>query len=96
MKFAKENLRDLVIQNDFDGYDDFKVIERKLIGNSRWTINYQMIFKFAGKFYRTTYSLGATEYQDERPYEYEDGMIECPEVFPIEKTIIVYEEQDND
>jgi hypothetical protein len=50
-----------------------------------------MIFKFEDKLYKTSYSTGATEYQDEDPYEYEDDVIECPEVFPVEKTIIVYE-----
>lgn len=32
-----------------------------------------------GKFYQTTYSEGATEMQDERPWEYEDE-VECEEV----------------
>jgi hypothetical protein len=87
MKFDKEILQELVY-GDFDGY---KVIQHKLIDNSRWSLVYEMIFQFEDKFYRTTYQQGATEQQDESPYEYEDDNIECPEVFPVEKTIIVYE-----
>lgn len=87
MKFDKEILQELVY-GDFDGY---KVIEHKMIDHSRWSLIYKMIFQFEDKFYRTTYQCGATEQQDESPYEYEDDMIECTEVIPVEKTIIVYE-----
>jgi len=50
-----------------------------------------MVFETEGKFYETFYSVGATESQEERAYEYEPDDIECKEVFPVEKTIIVYE-----
>jgi len=55
------------------------VIEDKIIDNSRWSIQHEIIFEVEGKFYRTYYSVGATECQDERPWEYEDE-IECTEV----------------
>ena len=49
----------------------------KITGKNR------MVFKFEGKFYSS----------DESPYEYADDEdeIECPEVVPVEKTVIVYE-----
>lgn len=47
--------------------------------NSRWSIFHDMVFKDNEKYYQTSYSVGATECQDERPWEYEDE-IECVEV----------------
>ena len=81
MIFKKEFLR------EFEGEE----IESKIIDTTRWSIVKRRIFKYEGKFYETIYCFGATESQDESPYEYEDDEIECPEVIPVEKTIIVYE-----
>ncbi len=46
---------------------------------SRWSIHHKIVFVYDGKFYETTYSEGATEMQDERPWEYEEE-VECHEV----------------
>jgi hypothetical protein len=76
MKFKREMLQDIV-------YDDCAVAERiedDVIGNSRWSINHVIIFKYRDKFYKSYYSVGATETQCENPYEYENDEIECPEV----------------
>ena len=51
----------------------------KIIDTTRWSIVHEIIFEDNGKFYQTTYSEGATEMQDERPWEYEDE-VECTEV----------------
>ena len=80
MLFLKEFLQE----------DQGETIEDKIIGQSRWSTAHRRIFKFEGKFYETCYSHGSTECQDESPYEYEPDQIECKEVFPVEKTIIVY------
>lgn len=40
---------------------------------------HEIVFKDNGKFYSTTYSVGATEMQDESPWEYERE-VECIEV----------------
>lgn len=85
MLFEKQFLLDLL---DDDG--DPTVYD-KIIDTSRWSIHYERVFKHDGKFYRTYYSVGATESQDESPYEYEPDMIECGEVKPVEKVVIVYE-----
>lgn len=68
-----------------------KFIDSGIDGKRRWSVDHWGVFAHEGKFYRTTYSVGATEQQDESPYEYEDDMIECPEVVPVSKTITVYE-----
>lgn len=87
MKFKKETLQDLV----GDAVDGYEIIYDKIDGNSRWSIIHEMVFKFDGKFYMTSYSVGATECQDESPYEFDDDEIECKEVFQKQKTITVYE-----
>lgn len=90
MKITKEILQDLVWEETVGQY---KSIKKELIDSSRWSLFYEQIIQdtFTGKFYLTTYSEGATEVQDEEPYEYEDDEIEVREVRPVEKTIIVYE-----
>ena len=50
-----------------------------IIDTTRWSIIHEIVFEDNGKFYRATYSEGATECQDERPWEYEDE-VECEEV----------------
>jgi len=86
MKFQKQFLQDMIWE-DAEGAE---VIQSEIVGKSRWSLNHEAIFKYDGKFYRTYYNTGATEYQDERPYEYEDDEIECEEVFQGAKTVIVY------
>lgn len=56
-----------------------KLIEDDIIDTTRWSIVHEIVFEDKGKFYMTTYSEGATEYQDERPWEYEDE-VKCTEV----------------
>ena len=65
-------------------------IEDILKGNSRWTLRRRAIVEHEGKFYEVMYSQGATEMQDEDPWEYQDE-IECQEVQKVSKTIEVWE-----
>lgn len=78
MKFKKEFLRD---ELDLP----YNAIENHVIDNSRWSIQHEIIFEHEGKFYQAYYSVGATECQDERPWEYEDE-VECTEVVKQEVT----------
>ena len=57
----------------------YSAISSEIIDTGRWSIIYKIIFEDNGKFYSTTYSVGATEYQDERPWEYEPE-VKCTEV----------------
>jgi hypothetical protein len=79
----------IVVWND---HDDFETVETNIVGVTRRSIIYENIYKQkpSGKFFETSYSVGATESQDERPYEY-DGEAVFEEVFPIEKLVTVYE-----
>ena len=83
MKFKKDFLLELM--------DDNLYVYDKIRSHGRWSVRHEWVFAHEGKFYKSFYSVGATEYQDESPYEYDGDEIECPEVMPVEKTIIVYE-----
>lgn len=72
-----------------------KIIKDELIDTSRWSLHYLMIFEFDGKTYSVTYSRGATESQDEQPFEYEGEYVDCYEVKPVEKTVIEWVEVDD-
>jgi hypothetical protein len=72
MKISKE-----ILVNNLDL--PWSAIEDSVIDNSRWSIDHEIIFEYQGKFYRAYYSVGATEMQMEKPWEYEDT-VECTEV----------------
>lgn len=87
--FQKEDLLDLI-----DGFgEDLKLVESEIIDTSRWSIINEIVFEDLsdGKFYSTTYSVGATECQDESPWEYDGDEIECYQVEPVEVTKIEYQ-----
>lgn len=87
MKFPKQKLLDML--------DDAKFLEDNIVDTSRWSIHHEVVFEHEGKFYRSSYSVGATEYQDETPWENDadkDGNIECPEVQRVEKVTYAYVE----
>jgi len=79
MKFKKEDLIEKMYTDD--------VIKDDVVENTRWSIIHEWVFRHEGKFYESTYSCGATESQDESPYEYDDDEIECPEVELREVTV---------
>lgn len=70
-KFSKEYLQERDLP--------YSAILDKIIDTSRWSIIHEIVFEDNGKFYSTMYSEGATEMQDESPWEY-DNIIECTEV----------------
>ena len=75
MKFKKEYLiEELGLPDDCD------LVNEEIIDTSRWSIIKEIVFQDKdGKYYQTTYSEGATECQEEAPWEYEDE-VECVEV----------------
>jgi len=72
MKFKKEYLQDIIGEKE--------VISSEIVETGRWHVLYYEVFKFEDKFYETSYRVGATEEQDEIPYEFEPDEIECNEV----------------
>lgn len=73
VKFSKDYLEDEL----FLPYEN--AIVDNIIDTTRWSIVHEIVFSDKGKFYMTTYSEGATECQDEKPWEYDDE-VECVEV----------------
>ena len=72
---------------DVLGSDD--VISDEIVDHGRWTVSHALIFKRDGKIYETYYDVGATESQDQCPWEYEDE-VECFEVREQEVTKVEY------
>lgn len=86
-KFTCEFLKDLV----YDDTELGKVISDTITDTSRWSVHHELVFELGGEFFRVDYSTGATEQQDERPFDNEGDMVECVQVYPVTKTITVYE-----
>ncbi len=87
MKLSKEDARMVI----WDDHEDFTEIESRVTSTSRWSIHNEGIYLHnpSGKHYKLEWSVGATEYQDERPFQYSDP--ELVEVSPVSKTITVWE-----
>lgn len=78
MKVSVEEARRIVWEDS----SDFEMIETNIEDTSRWSIHYTGICKHieTGKFYEISWSQGATESQDEGPFEYISGDINLVEV----------------
>lgn len=59
--------------------DEDAIVRNRIIDHRRWTVTHEIIFHKEDKLYRLTYRVGATEMQDETPF---DGKKEvtCQEV----------------
>ena len=71
---------------------NFEMVQSELVDTSRWSNIHEVVYKDldSGKFYSSTYSVGATECQDESPYENDGDEIEFTEVVPKEVIEIEY------
>jgi hypothetical protein len=88
-KFKKEDLQAVVAGES----DTLETVSDRLIGKGRWTINHELVFRetASGRFFRVHYSEGATEQQDESPFEYATDDVAVVEVRPAERVVTVYE-----
>jgi hypothetical protein len=86
LNLTSEQGRDII-----DGHYNFAIIEDKIVGKRRWSTEYEIVVqrKSDGKYFKDGYRRGATESQDERPYEWSEPNF--TEVFPVTKTYIDYE-----
>lgn len=87
LKMTKEQARQIL----WEDTDDFIIIQDEQVDSTRWSAHHDLVVqrKEDSKFFRAGYSVGLTEQQDERPWEYEDE-VEFVEVTPSTKTITVY------
>ena len=76
------------------GHGTAKIVEDNIIGHSRWSVDHSLVFQEPGQAedqaWVTTYSRGATESQEEGPWENEE-QVECTLVRRVEKTVTVWE-----
>lgn len=86
IKLPRETMRSIL----YGDSDVGTVIEDNVTDNSRWSIYHDLIFMYEGKTYRTDYSVGATEMQDESPWEY-DSEVECVELHKVQRLVDVWE-----
>jgi hypothetical protein len=85
--FPKQDLLDML---HHDGAEEYEIVHDAIIDNTRWSIVHDLLFKHGGEFWETNYQRGATEQQDERPWEYDGDEITCINVVPVQKTITRY------
>jgi hypothetical protein len=87
LDLTEQEARNIVWEDD----ENFNIVYDRQTGTSRWSIIHEVVVQRLsdGKFFKSTYRTGATECQDERPYE--NTLPIFTEVEPVERTIIVYE-----
>ena len=87
LNLTSEQGRDIVYEYD----SNFVTIEDKIVGTRRWSIEYEIVVqrKSDGKYFKDGYLRGATENQDQSPYEWSEPNF--TEVCPVTKTYIDYE-----
>ena len=93
MKFKKEELQDVILQDA----ENLTLVEDNIEETTRWSELHTMVFldNNTGKHYESDYSCGLTELQDEYPYEYDDEEIECQEVVEQEITVKKWVSKEN-
>jgi len=66
--------------------DEYEIVSDDVEDNDRWSIHHCLVVKHlpTDKFYQTYYSVGATEQQDESPFELGDDKNEWDEVEQVE------------
>lgn len=64
-----------------------EILVNKVAEVTRWSIRYDLVFKYKGKYYSSYYAEGATEQQDEQPWEYDEPSV--VEVKPVEETVTI-------
>lgn len=68
---------------------DVEVIEDSIIGAGRWSIHHLLTVRIKDQFYQTRYRVGATECQEERPWDDQES-VEFKEVVRREKLVQVW------
>ena len=69
--------------------EPYIVVERNNEGSGRWQTRHSIVFEHANEYYKWTYMLAATEYQDDENIESE-GRRTAKQVFPEDTVVTVY------
>ena len=98
-QLPKEALLELVYNGEYyeSGYE-LEVVRARIADQSRWSIFYEMIIYdvTADRYYSTEYSVGATEAQDESPYEDEPEVVDVVEVFEVKQIVSSFVSEKNE
>jgi hypothetical protein len=89
-KFPKEELCDLLECSKGEEMDGYTMISDKIIDNDRWAIRSELTFKYDDKYYIVHYRRGATELQDEYPFDDCGDLVECMEAERHAKPVYYY------
>ena len=77
LKLTPQDAREAV----YGDHEDFDVVVNELVETTRWSVCYEAVLKHKpyGVHYLVNYRRGATEGQDESPFEHDDEVIlrEC-------------------
>lgn len=102
---VNKRMRDIAYESDGDHAVDFeetefdefaKTIYNKITDTDRWSTHYLQVFRIGERYFKTYYSQGSTEMQDESPYEYDDEWVEVEEVVSKEVTVTKYVPKEGD
>lgn len=69
-----------------------ETVKDEIVDTSRWSIHHEIIFRDINedKYYSVSYSKGATEMQEESPFDDEPDDVEVSEVTPIKQIVTTY------
>lgn len=109
MKFPRDLLQELTYEDKIIvevgdwGFEEKLVIEsieNEPYDKGRWSVTYRQILSVsrvdaAPRYFETHYTVGATEMQDESPYENDGDQIILDEVFPVEVVTVQYRRKSN-
>lgn len=97
--YPKEVLQELTYEDYYmDDELNLVVVKNVITDTSRWSVHYSLIFHDMNedKFYSVTYSRGATESQDEYPFEWEPEKVEVHEVHKISQIVSTFVTEPNE
>ncbi len=86
LDLTPEQARD-ILWGDAKGYT---IISDTECGSRRWSIDHDLVIRrdSDGLFFRASYSVGATESQEESPWQY--GAPDFRQCWPREKVVVAY------
>ena len=87
IKFPRKRALSILYRGD----DAYKIVRNTLEDSTRWSLCYDLVIQNTAdsRFWNAGYRQGATESQDEGPWE-GDTEVTFTEVFPVEKVVIEY------
>jgi pectin methylesterase-like acyl-CoA thioesterase len=89
LKLVRDLAQDLAFTKRGETCDGYTVMVNEIVGTGRWSTHHWLVIEREGRFWAANYSRGATESQEEAPFENEDE-VEFYEVFPVEQTVTQY------